>query len=57
MASDDGLRSDGLLLAPYVDAARDRIVAMLLDRLRIPSISARPAHAPVELMRAQWRPR
>ena len=38
-------RSDDLLLASYVDAERDRIVANLLDWLRIPSISAQPAHA------------
>jgi acetylornithine deacetylase/succinyl-diaminopimelate desuccinylase-like protein len=37
--------ADGLRLAPYVDAARDRIVATLFDWLRIPSISAQPAHA------------
>src|SRR5438132_10376831 len=56
----DEPRSDDLLLASYVDAERDRIVANLLDWLRIPSISAQPAHAPdvrrsaeltVELMR------
>ena len=49
-----------LLLAPYVDVERDRIVATLFEWLRIPSISAQPAHAPdvrrsaeftVELMR------
>ena len=53
--------ADELLLAPYVDGERDRIVATLFDWLRIPSISAQPAHAPdvrrsaeftVELMRA-----
>lgn len=32
-------------LALYVDAERDRIVATLLDWLRIPSISAHPDHA------------
>ena len=32
-------------LAPYVDAERDRIVATLLDWLRIPSISAHPERA------------
>ena len=51
---------DDLLLAAYVDAERDRIIATLFDWLRIPSISAHPAHAPdvrrsaeltVELMR------
>lgn len=58
--SPDEQRDDELLLAPYVDAERDRIVATLFDWLRIPSISAQPAHAPdvrrsaertVELMR------
>jgi acetylornithine deacetylase/succinyl-diaminopimelate desuccinylase-like protein len=34
-----------LLLAPYVDAERDRIVETLFDWLRIPSISAQAAHA------------
>lgn len=32
-------------LAPYVDAERDRIVATLFEWLRVPSISAQPAHA------------
>ena len=32
-------------LAPYVDAERDRILATLFDWLRVPSISAQPAHA------------
>src|SRR5438105_14858612 len=32
-------------LAPYVDAERDRIVATLLEWLRIPSISAHPERA------------
>jgi acetylornithine deacetylase/succinyl-diaminopimelate desuccinylase-like protein len=32
-------------LAPYVDAERERIVATLLEWLRIPSISAHPDHA------------
>ena len=50
-----------LLLAPYVERERERIVATLFEWLRIPSISAQPAHAPdvrrsavftVELMRA-----
>jgi acetylornithine deacetylase/succinyl-diaminopimelate desuccinylase-like protein len=59
-ADGDELRPDDLLLVPYVDAERDRIVATLFDWLRIPSISAQPAHAPdvrrsadftVELMR------
>jgi acetylornithine deacetylase/succinyl-diaminopimelate desuccinylase-like protein len=53
--------ADELLLAPYLDAERDRIVATLFEWLRIPSISAQPAHEPdvrrsadftVELMRA-----
>jgi acetylornithine deacetylase/succinyl-diaminopimelate desuccinylase-like protein len=56
MASDDDL-----LLAPYVHAERDRIVASLFEWLRIPSISAQPTHVrdvrrsadfTVELMRA-----
>jgi acetylornithine deacetylase/succinyl-diaminopimelate desuccinylase-like protein len=34
-----------LLLADYVDTERERIVASLLDWLRIPSISAQPDHA------------
>src|SRR5205807_901886 len=34
-----------LLLAPFVEAERHRIVATLLDYLRIPSISALPEHA------------
>ena len=36
---------DDLVLARYVAAERERIVADLLDWLRIPSISAQPAHA------------
>jgi len=35
----------GLRLAPYVEAERDRILATLLEWLRIPSISAHPSHA------------
>src|SRR5438477_3681597 len=42
----DESRAGELLLAPYVDAERDRIVSTLFDWLRIPSISAQPAHAP-----------
>ncbi len=34
-----------LLLADWIDAERDRIVATLLEWLRIPSISAQPDHA------------
>jgi len=34
-----------LLLGDWVDAERDRILATLLDWLRIPSISAQPDHA------------
>src|SRR5437016_6407716 len=60
MPPDPVSRAGELLLAPYVDAERDRIVSTLFDWLRIPSISAQPAHAPdvrrsaeltVELMR------
>jgi acetylornithine deacetylase/succinyl-diaminopimelate desuccinylase-like protein len=39
----DGNRD--LVLAEYVDTERDRIVGDLLEWLRIPSISAQPAHA------------
>ena len=61
MPPDDEQHDRELLLASYADAERDRIVATLFDWLRIPSISAQPAHAPdvrrsaeltVELMRA-----
>ncbi|MGH9074492.1 MAG: dipeptidase, partial [Acidimicrobiales bacterium] len=41
-------------LQDYVDANRDRIVAELLDWLRIPSISAQPAHAPDVRRSAEW---
>jgi len=37
---------DDLLLAPYVERERERIVETLFEWLRIPSISAQPAHAP-----------
>jgi hypothetical protein len=33
--------ADELVLAPYVERDRDRIVATLFEWLRIPSISAR----------------
>ncbi|MGH9182634.1 MAG: dipeptidase [Acidimicrobiales bacterium] len=33
------------LLIPYIEAERERITATLVDWLRIPSISAQPAHA------------
>src|SRR5437016_2014046 len=46
MPPDPVSRAGELLLAPYVDAERDRIVSTLFDWLRIPSISAQPAHAP-----------
>jgi acetylornithine deacetylase/succinyl-diaminopimelate desuccinylase-like protein len=36
--------ADDLVLALYVESERDRIVATLFEWLRIPSISAQPAH-------------
>ncbi len=39
------MSDSGLVLAGYVEAERDRIQADLLEWLRIPSISAHPAHA------------
>ncbi|MGH9226617.1 MAG: dipeptidase [Acidimicrobiales bacterium] len=41
-------------LAGYIDAERDRIVATLLDWLRIPSISAQPAYAADVRRSAEW---
>jgi acetylornithine deacetylase/succinyl-diaminopimelate desuccinylase-like protein len=38
-------RADELVLAPFVERERERIVATLFEWLRIPSISAQPAHA------------
>lgn len=41
-------------LAGYVEAERGRIVSTLLEWLRIPSISAQPAHAPDVRRSAEW---
>jgi acetylornithine deacetylase/succinyl-diaminopimelate desuccinylase-like protein len=43
-----------LLLAPWLEGERDRIVATLLEWLRIPSISAQPAHSADVARSAQW---
>jgi len=37
---------ENLALSSYLDANKDRILATLLEWLRVPSISADPAHAP-----------
>ncbi len=44
----------GLVLNDYVAAERDRIVDTLLDWLRVPSISAHPAHAADVRRSAEW---
>jgi acetylornithine deacetylase/succinyl-diaminopimelate desuccinylase-like protein len=41
-------------LSPYVDAERERIVADLLEWLRIPSISSLPEHAADVRASAEW---
>ena len=43
-----------MLLSPYVRDNRDRILAELLEWLRIPSISAQPAHADEVRRSAEW---
>ncbi|GAC1534167.1 MAG: dipeptidase [Acidimicrobiales bacterium] len=45
VATGDLVTSRAARLAPYIETEHDRIVATLLDWLRIPSISALPAHA------------
>jgi acetylornithine deacetylase/succinyl-diaminopimelate desuccinylase-like protein len=46
--------ADKLVLADYVAAERDRIIAALVQWLRIPSISAQPAHASDVRRSAEW---
>jgi acetylornithine deacetylase/succinyl-diaminopimelate desuccinylase-like protein len=46
--------SDDLLLAGFLDAEWEAVVAALVDWLRIPSISAQPVHAPDIERSARW---
>jgi acetylornithine deacetylase/succinyl-diaminopimelate desuccinylase-like protein len=48
------MAADDLVLADYVAAERERIVAALVDWLRIPSISAQPAHVSDVRRSAEW---